>query len=66
MVIKSSAPVAQEDAAKKVFEDADVQLLWSHLTSSQEEVVTNELLRRLIQQWLTLRGFSQAASFMED
>ena len=50
----------------KILTDPDVQFHWCHLTSSHEETVTRELLDRLVTQWLTIRGFSLAAAYMED
>ena len=56
----------KEKAIKTILEDPDVEFHWSHLTGSHEERVCTELIQRIIGQWLTIRGFSSAAAFMED
>lgn len=53
-------------AIRTVMNDPDVQFHWHHVTANDEEVVTKELLTKLISQWMTIRGFSMAAAFMED
>ena len=56
----------KEKAIKTILEDPDVEFHWSHLTGSHEERMCTELIQRIIGQWLTIRGFSSAAAFMED
>ena len=58
----------KDEVAKKIACDADVDFHWSQVTSMHtfEEAVMNELLHRLTCQWLTVRGFSSAAAFIED
>ena len=52
--------------AKAIIDDPNVQFHWHHLTSNHEETVTKELQNKLVSQWITIRGFSMAAPFMED
>ncbi len=55
-----------EQLTKKVLEDGDVLFCWSLLVvdlSTDEEV---ELLKRVVKLWITVRGFSIAASWLES
>ena len=45
----------------------DVQFYWSMMSVDiQEEEHNSELLRHIVQLWLTIRGFSISKAWMED
>ncbi len=45
----------------------DIHLLWSKLSVNIEDTDSSEeLLTAIIQKWVTLRGFAQVSSWMED
>lgn len=50
---------------EKVMDDPNVSFLLSQLTTSCEEVVSKELLQKVVYQWLNVHGFSFVA-FNED
>ena len=67
MLIDPTTPNSGKDKViDRIRSNPDVTFHWCHLTASFEETVSQELLSRLVSQWLTIRGFSMAAAFMEE
>ena len=67
MLIDPTTPNSGKDKViNRIQSNPDVTFHWCHLTASFEETVSQELLSRLVSQWLTIRGFSMAAAFMEE
>lgn len=52
-------------ATTKITSDDDVQFYWIMLAVEWEEEEAQELLRLIVQHWITLRGFSFASAIME-
>jgi hypothetical protein len=48
---------------QQIVNDPDIQFHWSFLTCNH---LAAELLSKVICQWLTIRGSSMAAAFMEE
>ena len=56
----------KDQLLKEAFEDVDVQLYWSLLSVDIESSSdADELLKEIIELWLTIRGFSIAGQLME-
>lgn len=56
-----------KDVLDPVLKDEDVQFFWAILSQdidSEEEA--DELLEEMVNKWVTVRGFSIAASWMEE
>ena len=50
---------------EKVIEETDIQFYWSLITQDLSVTEEVELLRELIQLWITIREFSFASSWLE-
>ncbi len=48
-----------------VLQNEEVQFYWSVVSANWVKEEADELLRMIVQHWITLRGFSFVASFME-
>lgn len=56
----------KEEIIAKIIGDPDVSFHWSRIIIGYEQVVSQEVLKRLALQWMTIHGFSSVADFMED
>ena len=69
--IMSSAAVGHENVMQRqeivdtVVSDSDVQFSWSLVCTDLDEDLETELLKHMVELWLTIRGFSTAGSWME-
>lgn len=55
----------KERALECVVTNAEVQLYWSTISANWEEEASDELLKSLVEHWVTIRGFSFTSAFME-
>ena len=59
-------PGTKDQLVKEAFEDSDVQFYWSLLSTDIEDLSdADELLKEIVELWLTIRGFSIAGQWME-
>ena len=64
--LKLGTDVNIKNAAKEeIMKNEDVLFYWSLVSVSFDEAESNELLNQIIQQWITVRGFSCVSGFME-
>ena len=60
------ADQSKEEIVSCIVEDADVQFSWLLLCLDLDgEELSNELLKHVVEMWLTIRGFSMADAWME-
>ena len=65
-MVKADSTNSGKEVTKAIVGDDEVQFKWTFLSiaiDSEEEV--QELLHEIVQLWVTVRGFSIAASWME-
>ena len=55
----------KEQIFSAAMSDQDVQHFWTLLTGDLNKDEASDLLREIIQQWITIRGFSIAGHWME-
>ena len=48
-----------------ILQNDDVQVYWESLSMDWEEEVASMLLKQIVEQWITVRGYSQASAFLE-
>ena len=57
---------SKEEVIRSIVEDNDVQFSWLLLCLDlDDEELSNELLKHVVEMWLTIRGFSMANMWME-
>ena len=57
---------SKEEIISSIVEDTDVQFSWLLLCLDlDDEELSNELLKNVVEMWLMIRGFSMASSWME-
>ena len=56
----------KETFYSKIIEDEDVQFYWSMFAVNIESEESSELLRAIVQLWVTIRGFATTSAWMED
>ncbi len=61
---KSSQPTL-DHLKEEILADEDVQFHWSILSANWDEEEAEPLLPLIVQQWVTIRGFSYASAWME-
>lgn len=60
------ADQSKEEIVSSIVEDTDVQFSWLLLCLDlDDEYLSNELLKSVVEMWLTIRGFSMANIWME-
>jgi hypothetical protein len=55
----------QDMIVKSIMDDDDVNLHWSYIGVELDEEARGKLLGKITNEWITLRGFSFAGSFVE-
>lgn len=55
----------KDNAMKELMDNEDVLFYWSLVSVDFDEAESNELLKLIIQHWITVRGFSFVSGFME-
>lgn len=58
-------PGTKDKIVKSILEDENVNLQWSAIRVELDEKASGTLLSMIASEWITLRGFSFAGSFME-
>ena len=62
----SDSSGVKERALECVMSNAEVQLYWSTISANwEEEEASGELLKSIVEHWVTIRGFSFTSAFME-
>lgn len=59
-------PGSQPEIEKKVLEDEEVLFAWEIASVELDDKTGTILLKMIVQQWLTIRGFSFAGAFIEQ
>lgn len=55
----------KDTALGEIMKNEDVLFYWSLVSVNWDETHSNELLQLIVQQWITVRGFSFVSGFME-
>ena len=55
----------KDNAMKELMNNEDVLFYWSVVSVNFDEAESNELLKLIIQHWITVRGFSFVSGYME-
>ena len=59
--------MTKADTIEDLYKDDNIQFEWCMLsTNIEEETASQELLRKIIELWLTIRGFSSAGAYVEQ
>ena len=58
--------IDKEKVVSSMHKDGEIRLLWDVMVMELEEEEDQALLKRIIQLWLTIRGFSYASAILED
>ena len=56
----------KDEAIQKMYENKDVSFYWCTIAANWVDEEADALLRMMIEQWVTIRGFSYVSSFMEQ
>jgi len=64
-LMTQDAEHSKQEIIDEVSSDCNVQFYWSMIANDLDEDVGQELLVEIVQQWLTVRGFSTAGAFVE-
>ncbi len=56
----------RDGAVKGIADNEDVQMYWAQISVNWVATESNNLLKTLINHWVTIRGFSCAGAFMEQ
>ncbi|XP_062508481.1 uncharacterized protein LOC134184753 [Corticium candelabrum] len=62
----SSSLCSRDEVREAVVGSDDVQFYWSQLSSDLDDDGSHQLLRMIVDLWITIRGFSFVRSFMEQ
>jgi hypothetical protein len=55
----------KDSALSEIIKNEDVLFYWTLVSINWDEAHSNELLKLIVQQWTTVRGFSFVSGFME-
>ncbi len=55
----------KQQVIEYISNDEDVQFFWSCVTGTISEEGAQELLKAIVNLWITIRGFARAAAYME-
>ena len=65
MEAKKEIPCFTEKTKEEIMMDPNVQFIWHLLSTEWEEEIRNTLLKMIISEWVKIRGFSFASSWIE-
>ena len=65
-LVSQSTQQDKEEIIEEIVSDDDIQFYWSMISVDLDDHVGQQLLKQIIQLWLTIRGFSTAGAFVEQ
>ena len=61
----TEVPMLSQDTKQAMLQNDNVQFFWSVVSGEWEEEVGSVLLEMIVNEWVTIRGFSFASAFRQ-